>query len=145
VILPHHATAANPDAVYAFPGGGRDLGTLLARLRTEMTRTPGSATAADAALLRAIDNTEAALRAAVVASVMGSRYDEPKYAGMVGVSVWLPTSANEYRRFGDWFAASRAYRALDGTTGAASPWGAWLRELFTDQAQAQGQAQGEPP
>lgn len=135
VVLPHRATFANPDPVHAFIGGGRDIGALLTRLRAELDRGPGAITPAGAAVLDAIDGAEAALRAAVVASALGDRYDDPSYAGMQGVSVWLPTSADDYRSSGGWFAAARSYRAPDGTAGDASPWGAWLSELFEDSTE----------
>lgn len=136
-LEPHRASVRHPPHVYAFPGGGRDIGSLLYRLRALLTPAAGATTPAVAALLRAIDDTETALRGAVLASVLGGRYDDPAYAGMLGVSVWLPTSADEYQKYGDWFAAARSYQAPDGSTRAASPWGAWLRELFDDQIQGE--------
>jgi hypothetical protein len=42
----------------------------------------------------------------------------------------VPISADDHRASAAWFAASRFYRAPDGTAGSASPWGTWLRALF---------------
>ncbi|TMQ20611.1 MAG: hypothetical protein E6J91_03565 [Deltaproteobacteria bacterium] len=116
LFTPHRPSAARP-FVHAFIGGGRDIGSLLSRLRAQLTASPdGAAHAAPdraaASLLRAIDAADAALRTTVIAEALGSRYDDPAYAGMLGLSAWLP------------------YQAPDGTAGTASPWGASLRELF---------------
>lgn len=141
LLLPHRPSAARP-FVYAFPGGGRDIGSLLFLLRARLTsaadRTAQGPTPAAASLLRAIGDTEAALRSTVLASALGSRYDDPVYSGMLGVSVWLPIDAEDYEANGDWFAAARFYQAPDGTANATSPWSAWLQELF-------GRTQGERP
>ena len=53
---------------------------------------------------------------------------------MVGVSAWLPISAEDYAANAAWFAAARFYRAPDGSARTASPWGAWLNELFGARA-----------
>ena len=97
------------------------------RLTSAMDRT----TPAAASLLRAVEATEAALRSTVLASVLGPRYDDRAYAGMRGVSVWLPIDAEDYQANGAWFAAARFYQAPEGAPHAASPWGAWLQELFS--------------
>jgi hypothetical protein len=134
LLLPHRPSAVRPPFAYAFPGGGRDIGSLLfllrARLSGEAERTAQGLSPAAASLLRAVDDTEAAVRGAVLASALGSRYADPEYSGMLGVSVWLPIDAGDHAAHARWFAAARSYRAPDGTTGTASPWGAWLRELF---------------
>lgn len=134
LLLPHRPSAVRPPFVYAFAGGGRDIGSLLFLLRAHLTSavdpTAQRPTPAAASLLRAIVETEAALRSTVLASVLGSRYDDRAYAGMLGISVWLPIDAADYKANGDWFAAARFYQAPEGARNAASPWGRWLQELF---------------
>lgn len=131
LLTPHRPSAPRP-FVYAFIGGGRDIGSLLFALRAQLASARGAAraTPAAAALADAIDRAEAALRSAVLASALGSRYDDPAYAGMLGVSAWLPISADDYAANAGWFAAAAFYLAPDGSAGTASPWGAWLNELF---------------
>lgn len=131
LLTPHRPSAVRP-YVYAFIGGGRDIGSLLVALRAQLVSATGAArgTPAAAALARAIDGAEVALRSAVLASALGKRYDDPAYAGMVGVSAWLPISGDDYAANAAWFAAARSYRAPDGSARTASPWGAWLNELF---------------
>jgi hypothetical protein len=107
---------------------------LLVLLRARLTSAVDRTTPAAAALLRAIEATEAALRSAVLASVLGPRYDDPAYAGMRGVSVWLPIDAEDYQANRAWFAAARFDQAPDGAPRAASPWSAWLQELFGPSA-----------
>jgi len=53
------------------------------------------------------------------------------------IAAFLPISADEYEKYGDWFAAARSYQAADGTTRRGEPWGAWLRELFDDRTQGE--------
>jgi hypothetical protein len=141
LLLPHRPTAVRPPFAYAFAGGGRDIGSLLfllrARLSAEADRTAQGPSPAAASLGHAVDETEAAVRGAVLASALGSRYDDPAYSGMLGISVWLPIDAGDHAANGSWFAAARSYQAPDGTAGAASPWGAWLRELFDDRTQGE--------
>lgn len=131
LLTPHRPSPARP-YVYAFIGGGRDIGSLLFALRAQLASATGAArdTPAAAALADAIDRAEAALRSAVLASALGSRYDDAAYAGMLGVSAWLPVGGDDYAANAGWFAAARSYRAPDGSAGTASPWGAWLDELF---------------
>jgi hypothetical protein len=131
LLTPHRPSAARP-YVYAFVGGSRDIGSLLFVLRAHLASATGAARAAPAAeaLAGAIGRAEAALHSAVLASALGSRYDDPAYAGMLGVSAWLPISADDYAANAEWFAAARFYQAPGGSARTASPWGAWLRELF---------------
>jgi hypothetical protein len=130
LLLPHRPSAVRPAFVYAFPGGGRDIGSFLVMLRARLASTADRTTPAAASLLRAVEATEAALRSTVLASVLGPRYDDRAYAGMLGVSVWLPIDADDYKANGGWFAAARFYQAPEGAPKLASPWGAWLQELF---------------
>lgn len=130
LLLPHRPSAVRPRFVYAFAGGGRDIGSLLVLLRARLTSAADRSTPAAASLLRAVDEAEAALRSTVVARVLGPRYDDRAYAGMLGVSVWLPIDAEDYKANGGWFAASRFYRAPKGASDATSPWSAWLQALF---------------
>ncbi len=135
LLVPHRPSAARP-YVHAFIGGGRDIGSLLVALRAHLAHATGAerATPAAAALASAIDRAEAALRSTVLASALGKRYDDPEYAGMLGVSAWLPISAEDYAANAGWFAAARFYLAPDGSARTASPWGAWQNELFGAQA-----------
>lgn len=129
LLLPHRPSPVRP-FLYAFAGSGRDIGSLLVLLRARLTSAADRTTPAAASLLRAIEAAEAAWRSTVLASVLGPRYDDRAYAGMIGVSVWLPIDAEDEKAHGGWFAASRFYQAPEGALHAASPWGAWLQELF---------------
>lgn len=137
LLLPHRPSAVRPPFVYAFAGGGRDIGSLLVLLRARLTSVADRDTPAAASLLRVIDATEAALRSTVLASVLGPRYDDRAYAGMLGVSVWLPIDAEDYKAHGSWFAAARFYQAPKKAPHATSPWSAWLQELFVPLRQAE--------
>lgn len=132
LLAPHRPTPARP-YLYAFVGGSRDLGSFLLLLQNHL-KTAGAMSPAAVALLRAVGEADAALRSAVVSNSLGSRYDDPAYAGMAGVSAWLPLHAEDYRVNGERFSTSRFYRPQEGVESAASPWRAWQQELFASPA-----------
>src|SRR6185503_7191061 len=109
------------DELPGFVGGTRDLGVFLERLRDAAEREAPTPAALE--LLEALGAARVALGRSVMASALGARYDAPRYAGMAGVSVFLPHDASELRGHGDAFAAARLY-------GLAPAWRAWLDRLF---------------
>jgi hypothetical protein len=113
-------------ALPGFWGGTRDVGALLARLDAVVTQDSAIAgeppTPAATRLLAAIVLTRGALRKTVIAASFGPRYREPRFAGMAGVSVWLPHDLEEYQRRGDFFASSSFYAAPSNEPAAWRPW-----------------------
>lgn len=119
-----------------FLGGTRDVGVFLTRLRElveeEARRDAGGPTPAVTRLLQSITAARAALGKAVVAAALGAEYDEDRYAGRLGVSVWLPHDEQELTARLSFFASSRFYDAPQGSASQADgPWRTWLEVLFT--------------
>lgn len=130
LLQPHPPSPSRPRFAYAFPGGARDIGTVLtllkAQVRVDAARQGPKAqpSAAAAKVLALVDEADAALRQAVLTATLGSRYSDASYAGMVGMSVWLPTSPQDFAGSIERFAPASFYKP------APSPWRAWLDALF---------------
>jgi hypothetical protein len=111
-----------------FRGGTRDVGMFLDRLSAQVTREPGAAgTPGQKGVLEAVEAARSALGRAVIAASLGPRYRAPEYAGMAGVSVWLPHDEGELRARGGFFAPAAPWRA---SAGEAS-FRAFLDRIFT--------------
>jgi len=117
-----------------FLGGSRDAGVFLTGLRDlveEEARRNGEAPTATAVqLLQAISTARTALDRAVLTSAFGAEYDAPRFAGKLGVSVWLPHDPEELSDRLGFFASAHFYRA-PGMPPEESPWSAWLKLVFT--------------
>ena len=124
-----------------FLGGTRDVGVFLAGLRElveeEAKRNAEGPTPAVTRLLQAITSARAALGKAVIAAALGEEYEEDRYTGRLGASVWLPHDEQELAARLSFFASSRFYDQPQAPQGAASasppdgPWRTWLELLFT--------------
>lgn len=126
-----------------FQGGMRDVGVLLDRLQrtveaelgapprtTETTEPPGPP-AAGPKVLAAITAVRGALRQTVLMAAFGTRYQTEEYAGMAGVSIWVPITGDDYQRRGDFFAASHLYAAPPAARqGSELPWRTWIETLY---------------
>jgi hypothetical protein len=98
-----------------FRGGTRDVGVFLDRLAGQVRREPGAeGTAGQKAVLDAVEAARAVLRRAVVASSSGPWYRGPEWAGMAGVSLWLPHDPAELRARSDFFASAALWRSPPG-------------------------------
>jgi hypothetical protein len=100
-----------------FFGAYRDFGTFLAGL----SRSLVSESPATAALRRTTARARQALERAVVSAGFGTGYEGPEHEGKLGVSIWLPHDADEYRARAAFFSSSPFVRA--GT-------GDWLARVF---------------
>lgn len=127
-------SGAIDDGTPGFLGGSRDVGVFLAGLRElveDEARIDGEApTPASTRLLQAISAARAALGRAVIASALGAEYDDPRFAGRVGASVWLPHDAEELGDRLGFFQPARFYRAP--ITSANATWSAWLELVFEE-------------
>lgn len=126
-----------------FQGGMRDLGVLLDRLErtveaeisappemTRATETPGR-TAAGQKVLAAIAGVRGALGQTVLMAAFGTRYRTEEYAGMAGVSIWVPITGDDYQSRGDFFAASHLYAPPPAARqGLEQPWRVWFDALY---------------
>lgn len=133
VLLDVPRTVSGPGhGTPGFLGGTRDLGVFLSGLRASVQEdaelSPEGLSPAAARLARAVDATEAALHRTVLAAAFGARYQTERYAGMAGVSVWLPHNGPELERRIDFFASSRLY-ALPRP--GAIAWQSWLEAVFS--------------
>lgn len=130
LLQPHPPAPGRPQFAYAFPGGARDLGSVLGfikaqvRLDTERMGPKSQPSPAGLKLLAAVDEADAALRQAVLTAALGSRYSDAAYAGMAGLSVWLPTGQQDYAAGIERFATSRLYQP------APSTWRGWIDAVF---------------
>lgn len=126
--------AATERYVPDFPGGTRDIGVFLSRLRSAVNReaaeSGSSATPGTRRLLVAIDTARAALQRAVLGLTSGSRYREERFVGLAGLSVWLPSSERDLASRGPQFTSSRFYRSVQPASSAPPLWPEWLQRLF---------------
>jgi hypothetical protein len=98
-----------------FRGGTRDVGVFLDRLAGQVGREPGaSGSAGQKGVLDAVEAVRASLRRAVIAHSVGPRYRGLEWAGMSGVSLWLPHDAAELKARGDFFASAALWRTPAG-------------------------------
>jgi len=99
----------------AFRGGTRDVGVFLERLAAEVQREPGAAgSAGQRGVLDAVEAARTSLLRVVIAASFGPRYRTPDYAGMAGVSVWLPHDQADYQARLDFFLGAALYRVPPG-------------------------------
>lgn len=111
-----------------FRGGTRDVGMFLDRLAAQVTREPGAAgTPGQTGVLEAVAAVRGALRRAVIAASFGPRYRTPEYAGMAGLSVWLPHDEAELRARAAFFAPAAPWR----TSAGEASFRAFLERVFT--------------
>jgi hypothetical protein len=117
-----------------FPGGTRDIGVFLSRLRSAVNREAAEsgsrATPGTQRLLVAIEGARAALQQAVLGLTSGSRYREERFTGLAGLSVWLPSSERDLASRGPQFISSRFYRSVQPESSAPPLWLEWIRQLF---------------
>lgn len=116
-----------------FLGGTRDIGVFLFRLRgaarREAERSPSGPSERVRRLLAEIDRTQAALTRATLGLFAGSRYSSERFAGLSGMSVWLPRSQRDYAERSPLFATSLFYRE-SGAAALSPHWQEWLGQLF---------------
>lgn len=120
-----------------FPGGTRDIGVFLRALADAVQHEAGrlhtERSLVTQELLLAIAEVRRALATTILAIAAGSRYREDRYVGYSGLSIWLPSSAQELAERGPFFRSSRFYRASGHSLGrpsASGQWDGWLEQLF---------------
>jgi len=135
VLLDVAEGRAGGGGVPGFWGSTRDVGVFLSALegllQRQAGRSPMYARYGTEVLSSGVREARLALDRCVLARAFGERYASADYAGMAGVSVWLPHDEAEYEERIGFFSASRLYDLPElGPRAAVASWGQWLSELF---------------